>query len=620
MSLSVSFSALETLPPETAVEYLRGALQEAYREIQLPAIEALEKRQRHDVVIQSFSTLLPEIRNRVEERKNEYFAGAKSLIFSGMERERRAAYAFLAATGEIEAAGMLARGVDDASTLVRDHVADALEKIALRYHYHLLNWRIHGDVASAEFIETHRDSILDSLERLLRTFAIHQKDVFVDIAVESGESTYRLITEIVLARKDSALQNAFFRVMNHSNSPTSTQLLFRLLQDPDERMSDFARALFNRRRDPHFVEILGRYLTDLGNEGREELASRLKDLPWWEALADHSTLPPVDLEPHLNFIFLARLPTATKERYLRHFLQAPEGRTRARALEKLREINASHLMDNCKSALSDPDGTVQLTAARCLVEMNPPGATKILAPLLQSDSEAVRRYAMKQVAHASLERYLHGFDRLGGRTRELAAKALAKIDSGMLDRLSEEIHSLDPARRLKALRILDLAEMERDAQPILRDLLSDPDHHVRSAVIKLVQIAGNHEAIQQVIQLLGDPDARVRANAIEAFEDIGDTRFVHLLSPFTQAPDNRIRANAVKALWNLGRREVIDVLREMLHHDDPKMRMSAVWTFGEIRPEGTNEWLTERLSRETNDEIRARIRKTISGPSPREDK
>jgi len=188
--------------------------------------------------------------------------------------------------------------------------------------------------------------------------------------------------------------------------------------------------------------------------------------------------------------------------------------------------------------------------------------------------------AMREVASAGFDKYLRSFDRLEPATREAAARALAKIDGRILDRLTEEIQALDPERRLRALRVIDYVDAETDLRQNLMALLNDPDRRVRATVIKIVRLAGSEEGMRMLVAALGDPDRRVRANAVEAFEDSGDAQCVPLLHPFLGDPDNRVRANAAKALCTLGFEEGRTALAAMLRHEEEPMRLSAVWAIG----------------------------------------
>jgi HEAT repeat protein len=197
-------------------------------------------------------------------------------------------------------------------------------------------------------------------------------------------------------------------------------------------------------------------------------------------------------------------------------------------------------------------------------------------------------------------------------SREIAAKALAKIDDQLLDRLAEEIGALDPQRRLKALRIVDALDAEQDLRQPLLDLLDDPDRRVRATAIRIVELSGSYEGVKILLAALSDPDRRVRANAVEAFEELADPRFVQILVPVLRDRDNRVRVNAAKALWQLGWLEARDVLLDMLEDRDELVRRSAVWAIGELRFDGAKVALAAREAVEPAGRVRVKLREVLA--------
>ena len=270
-------------------------------------------------------------------------------------------------------------------------------------------------------------------------------------------------------------------------------------------------------------------------------------------------------------------------------------------------------------ALKDASDDVVHAAAQAIIRLAPEDKLRHLTPLLNHRSERVRRLATRAVASASFSRSMESFDRLNAPTRAMAARALAKIDDTMHDRLAEEVSALDAGRRLKALRIVEYVGAQKDLRKPLMELLADPDRRVRATAIKIVQLSGDVSAMKHLIGALSDPDRRVRANAVEAFEVVGDTRYVQLLMPFLKDPDNRVRANAAKALWNLGRTEVRETLEGMLEDPDENMRLSAVWAIDELGYEGATGVLTDHLHQERSDTVRTRIAEALGRKSKKGD-
>src|SRR5690349_16515720 len=139
MSVQSTFQAVAGWPSAAAIPYCEAALAEHHLEIQVSAYDLLiapHLLNRPDLVVLHFDTLLPEIRERLIQMGPVFFEVARKLIRAGSETARRAAFDLLGEMSGVEALKILASGLEDPSTLIRDRAARHIEKIALNYHYH----------------------------------------------------------------------------------------------------------------------------------------------------------------------------------------------------------------------------------------------------------------------------------------------------------------------------------------------------------------------------------------------------------------------------------------------------------------------------------------------------
>jgi len=615
MGVSDTFSLLARLPVEHRLPYVEAALREPYAELQSAAFEALADPKginRPDLIVQHYSDLTPEVRQMVGARAALFSGAARGELQSRREWSRRAGYLVLAALRPREAASVLVRGLTDASPVVRDTVADALEAMANRYYYHLVAARMHGDVESRRFVEGNRGVMMESLGPLLRAFPLHAKGVFLDLVIESGDAGYPLVAELLLSQTASSTYAAFVHALSTAMSEPAVELILRLLQDPRPRLCNAANDALKLRRDPGFPALLATVFSKMPTERLEALAQRTRELPWWHTVEAAPDLDPFSAVRILEFVSRSALDAPRRLKLILSFRNSPYAEVRARVLLTLQTLGAPELQEAAESALQDPSDEVKLAAARMIIGINPPQKARLLMPLLNAASEEVRRMAMREVASASFDKYLKSFDRLDPETREAAARALAKIDGRILERLTEEINALDPERRLRALRVIDYVDAETDLRQNLMALLNDSDRRVRATAIKIVQLAGSADGMRLLVAALGDPDRRVRANAVEAFEDSGDPQCVPLLRPYLRDPDNRVRANVAKALWNLGSEEGRSALHAMLRQPEEAMRLSAVWAIGEVRFPGAIDLLMAHVEGERSELVRAKIGEVLS--------
>lgn len=621
MGVSDTFAVLAELPAEHRLPYIEAALREPFPELQTAAFEALSDRaglNRPDLIIQHFSELGADVRARLAARADQFAAAARDALGSPREWSRRAGYQALAALRPRESASTLARGLSDPSSVVRESVADALEALANRYYYHLVAARMHGDADSRRFLEENRASMMESLGPLIRAYPLHAKRVFLELVIESGDDAYGLVAETLSNRGEPSAHAAFIHALSTAMTESAVGLIFRLSQDSRPRLQDAAAEALKLRRDPDFPALLATYLSRLSPDRFEALARHTKEVPWWHTVESATGIDPFTASKLMEFLSLSSLDADRRNDCLLLFSVSPHPEVRARALVTLQSSGYPGILELAEALLQDPSDEVKLAAARTIIGLNPPQKARVLMPLLNAASEEVRRMAMREVASASFEKYLRSFDRLDPETREAAARALAKIDHRIVDRLAEEITALDPLRRLRALRVIDYVDAETDLRQNLMALINDPDRRVRATAIKIVQLTDSVDGMRLLAGALVDPDRRVRANAIEAFEDGGDARCIKLLLPFLRDPDNRVRANAAKAVWTLGSDEGRGTLVAMLKDPDEAMRLSAVWAIGEVRFPGGIDLLVGHLEGEPSPVVRAKAAEVLSRSAQKE--
>jgi HEAT repeat protein len=621
MGVSDTLTVLAGLPVEHRLPYIEAAIREPFPELQAAALDVLsdpEGLNRPDLVIQHFSDLTSEVRQRVVARAAQFSEAARRELLSPKEWTRRAAYQVLAVLQPREAASVLGRGLSDPSAVVRESVADALEALANRYYYHLVAARLHGDPESRRFVDENRPAMMESLGPLLRAYPLHAQRVFIDLIIESGDDGFPLIAETLGSRSEPATYAAFIHALSTSLTEPAVELLLRLLHDGRPRLQEAAADALRLRRDAGFPALLAIVLSRQSQETFISLAQRTRDVLWWHTVETAADIDPFTATKLMEFLARSAVEPEKRDAMILFFRGSAYSDVRARVLSTLQSVGHPALLSVAQSLLADPSDEVKHAAARTIIGLNPPDKARILMPLLNAATEELRRMAMREVASAGFDKYLRSFDRLDPATREAAARALAKIDQRIVERLAEEITALDPERRLRALRVIDYVDAETDLRQSLLDLLNDPDRRVRATAIKIVQLTKSVDGMRLLVAALSDPDGRVRANAIEAFEDSGEPLCIPVLVPFLRDDDNRVRANTAKAVWNLGSEEGKRTLQAMIDDPDEMMRLSAVWAIGQVRFPGAVDLLLNRLESEEAPSVRAKIGEVLSREAQKE--
>ncbi|MBI3854346.1 MAG: HEAT repeat domain-containing protein, partial [Planctomycetes bacterium] len=429
---------------------------------------------------------------------------------------------------------------------------------------------------------------------------------------------YGLVADLLASRNEPATTAAFIHALSTALTEPAVELLLRLLHDGNPRLQEAAVDAMKLRRDSGFPTLLAAVLSRMTADRLEALAQRTRDLPWWHTVEAAPDLDSFTAAKLMEFIARSSIEPERRDAFISHFRGSPQADVRARVLLTLQSLGHPGLLGVAEALLEDPSDEVKLAAARTLIGLNPPNKARLLMPLMGAASEELRRMAMREVASAGFDKYLRSFDRLDAATRVAAARALAKIDPRIVDRLAEEITALDPERRLRALKVIDFVDAETDLRQNLMALLNDPDRRVRATAIKIVQLTESVDGMRLLVAALSDPDRRVRANAIEAFEDSGEPRCVPVLLPFLRDEDNRVRANTAKAVWNLGSEEGKKTLQAMIDDPEEMMRLSAVWAMGQVRFPGAIDLLLARLDTEQSPSVRSKINEVLARESQKE--
>ena len=613
MPVQTTFEAVAGWPSAAALPYCEAALSEHYLEFQLPAYDLLvapHLLNRPDIVVLHFDTLLPEIRERLAQMGPVFFEVARKLIRAGSETARRAAYDLLGELDGVDSLKILAAGLEDPSNLIRDRAARHIEKVALNYHYHLLNWQARKDPASREFVARHKATILDALEGLLRTWHFHGKDVAISIAIESGQEAYKHITGIVLNRADSPLWKAFLKAMQAAHSAAMVDILFRLYFEGPSKYRDVAITIMHLRKDPEFAIALAEFLWKLPPD-RMKILSALKELPFRGVIEANPDIPAASALVLIDYVAGADLPAKERDAALKAFLRNSHPEVRIHVLKTFRRLNYPYAAEMARSLLVDTSDEVKFAAAQMIVELVPTNKGKLLQPLLDSSHEPLRRYVMGHIAHLSVGRYLAAFADRDSAMRLFADQVGARIDEATVEQVGEEIVRLEPVQRMRALRVCDEVDAERELKPLIRQILSDEESTLRPLLVQLLAFSGNREGLRHLMELLSQGDLASKTLVVEALQELHDMRFGAMFLPFLADPDVAIRKAAGQAVSTFGHAEARLILPPLLSMRDERLATAAIHALALTRFEGARETLNSRLAVESRPGVQQAIREAV---------
>lgn len=243
---------------------------------------------------------------------------------------------------------------------------------------------------------------------------------------------------------------------------------------------------------------------------------------------------------------------------------------------------ANNAKDTLALLTRDPVPAIARTALWYLIRTDYAGLPRILADLVNSRHESIRRVAAKQLAPLGFDRFWKSWPKLDPKRRIAAGRALIKIDSDFHRHLGSRLASRDPDTRIRALVIIAALNQGSFFEEALLDLCTSDDKKVVASAIKGLSGCTSQTA-QQTLQLaMEHDDSRIRANAIEAMGHAQAAANLDKLLDFAKDTAQRPRANAIKALLELRAKDALPSLTRMLGDNRANHRISALWLVDEL--------------------------------------
>ncbi|MCA8975914.1 MAG: HEAT repeat domain-containing protein [Planctomycetes bacterium] len=605
MGISDTIACLCRMPPAAQLELCTTALGEPNAAVQCAASRLLvdpTALARPDIVVDHFGELMPAAVTSLREWQRELMPTARERIVS-CRPDRLAAYQLVAAIGGDGGLGLLEYGVEDADGEVRAVVLAAIDGRLREFAAAARSSAADGPLPRPE------EALWQAAEAVLRGFSRHRRGEFVTLLGEFGQKAVPLINRALKTQNGPEFAYAVTGALGETSAVAAAELAFALVQHKSEPVRMIGELVLEQRQDAAFLAAYLACIGALDGERRRALAVS----GWLARVAARCAI--LAVEPALLLLRLVADEVSDPvlaQRSIEPFVDHAETEVQLAALARLRELRCPGGCAMLGKVIATAAGPACRLAAEIVVELAPPDRAALLMPLLGAAEPALRQIGMRGVVDGSFDRFMRKFDGMDQKMRETAARALAKIDPGFVDRLGEEFISIEASRRLKALKVVELVQAGGDLREPLLEMLDDPDLRVRATAIRIIEVSGSVDGIKVLIDALAHPDRRVRANAVEAVEQLENATYIDLLRPFLRDRDNRVRANAAKALWNLGWADASDVLVAMVAHDDPRMRVSAIWAVSEVRFPGARELLEKREMMENNPAVLAKVREALA--------
>jgi len=198
-------------------------------------------------------------------------------------------------------------------------------------------------------------------------------------------------------------------------------------------------------------------------------------------------------------------------------------------------------------------------------------------PTVVSASTAVSAQATEEnttLAHTPLEEI------------ELSIIALRSSNWDTAQEAARDLHNL-----VKQQQGTDDVEIVQ----ILCETLTDPNEHVRWAVVEALAWLKHPTAIPYVADLMGDSEWTVQAAVIRTLAKLKASQYAPGIALYLNHEYHVVREAAIEALGELGNPDVIPKLVPLLDSDDEFLRLATIQSIYQINDEGMVDYLIRAL-------------------------
>lgn len=304
------------------------------------------------------------------------------------------------------------------------------------------------------------------------------------------------------------------------------------------------------------------------------------------------TLKPEAQRHYPRYLASLHLDLTDRVMQLARLVKTPCPATRLAVLRELLAITHDPVpehrpaVENATDAIAtlttDPEPTLARTALWHLIRVDYSGLPRILADLVNSRHEAIRKVAARRLAPMGFAKLWAGWPKLSIDRRIAAGRALIKIAPDFHRQLATKLASRDPVNRLRALGIIGTLNQGGYFEPALLELCTSDDPRIVASAVKALGGCTSDRAREVIALALQHNDDRIRANAIEAMSRTDAAHHADRLMELAGDPAQRPRANAIKALLELRAQDALPAVLRMLHDERADHRVSALWLIDDL--------------------------------------
>lgn len=252
-----------------------------------------------------------------------------------------------------------------------------------------------------------------------------------------------------------------------------------------------------------------------------------------------------------------------------------------RSLMRLETADADALI---ATMCFDPEPALACIALRHLKRRRWPDLPRVMMRLAGASEPRLRHLSEQFLGSFGFDRFWNAWPDLSSEARQLAGRALIKVDPDFHRQLLAQFNARDAGLRHRAVMVVRSLGQETYFEAPLVTAMEDEDERVVSAASAALAAIHDSPSVSRALDdALHHGNPRVRANAVEALERLDRLAAVrHALAEMLDDPNSRSRANAIKASSRLSIVDAHDALARMLNDPDDKHRISALWVFEQL--------------------------------------
>lgn len=470
----------------------------------------------HLAVLRQWHALSAEQKLLVEKGRHKMGGALREALLEGDDRLFVNARDFVEASGDFDLVPTL---VMVAEQPAGDRSAAALE-LTGRLVEQLRAWiDSERTPAVGRDPETIRYCVLESLERSVERFRVHQRwELLEAFVVLAGPHSSTL--SHILETAHHPCHAGVVQTLSRSASPGVLGLLTAMLACKDAPQA--IRAIIGKRTDRPFVAaLLATPLEPKHGPQRRNLA-RMKSIACCQAThAPVAQYTPAEQAAAVELLAASGASDEDKLDLAETMLTHGSVAGRVAACGSLQAIGGQRASKLVLLAMADAEGAVQAAAIHQLRERRIPGTMMRLIELLDHPDALVSDAAREALADFSFDNYASRFDVIDEEARRTMGVRVAKVDRTSVDRLKQELRHPARRQRLRALEMIDAMGVAAALADALIERLEDDDHLVRVAAAEALQYCTALDVRNALLAAVGDKSVAVQNAARSSLRALG---------------------------------------------------------------------------------------------------